>query len=186
MPSGEAFDLYSNINVEAPASRKKGSRRHPGESSSDPSKKKARTEDPPAPPPSKDTTPPLAPLDMTPPAPRNPSPPDQSGKTQVEAILNTAYNSANDKLMKLSRHRCSQEAFINGVLTMSTGWHRSEEIVAKHAEEIKTVEEILTKQLKAVEARHTEQLKAVEAKHAEQLRAAEEKNAKLGEELKNH
>ncbi|XP_062112753.1 early nodulin-like protein 1 [Humulus lupulus] len=84
MPSGEAFDLYSNINVEAPARRKRGSRRHPGESSSDPSKKRTQTEDPSAPPPSKDMTPPpapldptpAAPLDPTPPAPHNPSPPD--------------------------------------------------------------------------------------------------------------
>ncbi|XP_062093829.1 sulfated surface glycoprotein 185-like [Humulus lupulus] len=112
---GEAFDLYSNINAEGPASRRKVSRRHPVESSSDPSKKRARTEYPPTPPPSKDTTPPLAPLNPTPPAPldptpsapRNPSPPAQSGKTQAEAILNTAYNSANNKLKKLSRHRRS-------------------------------------------------------------------------------
>ncbi|XP_062119177.1 uncharacterized protein LOC133832918 [Humulus lupulus] len=75
---------------------------------------------------------------------------------------------------------------ITGVLTMSTGWRRSEEIVAKHAEEIKIVEERLTEQLKAVEAKHAEQLKEVEAKHAEQLRAAEEKATKLGEELKQH
>ncbi|XP_062103808.1 uncharacterized protein LOC133814922 [Humulus lupulus] len=213
MPSREAFDLYNNINVEAPASRKRGSRRHRGESSSDPSKKRARTKDPPAPPSFKDTTPPPAPLNPTPPAPlhsnplapRNPSPPNQSGKTQAEAILNTAYNLANDKLKKLSRHRRSQEAFRNvssmkiyqifshalnevliGVMTMNIGWCPLEEIVAKHAEEIKTVKERLVEQLKVVEVRHAEQLKVVEAKHAEQLRAAEEKAAKLGKKLKQH
>ncbi|XP_062080152.1 predicted GPI-anchored protein 58 [Humulus lupulus] len=76
MPSGEAFDLYSNPNATAPASR-----RHPGESSSDPSKKRAWTEDPPAPTHSKDMTPPPAPVDLTPPAPRNPRTPAQSGMT---------------------------------------------------------------------------------------------------------
>ncbi|XP_062114350.1 uncharacterized protein LOC133825420 [Humulus lupulus] len=213
MPSGEAFDLYSNPNATNFVSMRKESRRHPRESSSDPSMKRARIEDPPAPQPSKDTTPPPAPVDPTPPAPVDPtplapcnlSPPAQPGKTWTEAILSIAYNSANDKLKKLSRHRRRQETFSNvstmkvdqifsrtlnevlsGVLTMSTGWRCLEEMVANHAEEIKTVEERLVEQLKAAEARHAEQLKAVEANHTEQLRAAEEKNSKLGEELKNH
>ncbi|XP_062094108.1 uncharacterized protein LOC133800164 [Humulus lupulus] len=180
MPTGEAFDLYSNPNAMAPTSRKKVSRWHPRESSSDPSKKKAQADNPPAPTPSRDMTPPPAPVDLTPPAPRNPIPSAQSGKTQVEAIMNIAYNSATDRLKKLSRRQHSLEAFSNastmkGVLTMSTSFRHSEEMVAEHFEEIKTVEERLT-----------EQLKVVEAKHAEQLRAADEKIAKLGEELKQH
>ncbi|XP_062118730.1 vegetative cell wall protein gp1-like [Humulus lupulus] len=133
MPSGEVFDLYRNPNATAPASRKKASRRHPGESSSDPSKKRAQTENPPAPTPSKDMTSPLAPvdptppasvdptstvpIDPTPPAPPNPSPSTQSKTIQAEAILNTTYNSANDRLKKLLRDRRSQEAF-NNVSTM--------------------------------------------------------------------
>ncbi|XP_062119084.1 uncharacterized protein LOC133832806 [Humulus lupulus] len=205
MPSDDAFDLYRQPKTTAPASRKRGSMRHPGESNSDPSKKRARTEDPPAPIPSKETTPPApvdqtpppAPVDPTPPTTVNPMPPDQSGKTQAEAILNTAYNSANDKLKKLSRHRCSQEAFSNvssmkvkqipsrslneilsGVFTLSTNWRRSEETYAKHAKEIKAVEGRLIEKLKAVKDRHAQLL--------EELRAAEEKNAKLGGELKQH
>ncbi|XP_062114344.1 anther-specific proline-rich protein APG-like [Humulus lupulus] len=137
MTSGEAFDLYSKPKAKTSANRRKESRRYLGESSSDPSKKKAQTEDPPAPVPSKETTPPPAPdptppapFDPTPPAPINPMPPDQSGKTQGEVVLNTAYNLTNDKLKKLSRHRRNQEAFSNV----------SEEMSAKHAEEIKAIE----------------------------------------------
>ncbi|XP_062093793.1 uncharacterized protein LOC133799819 [Humulus lupulus] len=152
MPYAEAFNLYSNPNAITPTSRKKMSRRHPGESSIDPSKKRARIEDPSTPLPSKETTPPPAPIDptppapidLTPPAPRNPSPPAQPGKTHVEAIL-TACTSANDRLKKLSKHWRSQEAFSNvssmkveqiisrslneGVLTMSTSWRRLEEML---------------------------------------------------------
>ncbi|XP_062089293.1 uncharacterized protein LOC133795855 [Humulus lupulus] len=61
-----------------------------------------------------------------------------------------------------------------GILTVSTGWRRSEEMVPKHAEEIK-----------AVEGRLAKQHKVVEAKHVEELRAAEVKITKLEEERKN-
>ncbi|XP_062089291.1 uncharacterized protein LOC133795853 [Humulus lupulus] len=179
MNFGEAFNLYSNPKAKTPASRRKESKRYPGESSSDPSKKRARTEDPPTHVPSKESTLPPAPVDPTPPDPFdpippalvNPTPPDQSRKTQAEAVLNTAYNSTNDKLKKLSRHQCR-------VLTLSTGWRCSEETSAKHAEEIKAVKGRLAEQLKAVEDRH--------AQLGEELRVVEERNAKLGEELKQH
>ncbi|XP_062085487.1 proline-rich receptor-like protein kinase PERK8 [Humulus lupulus] len=102
MPSDDAFDLYSQPKTTAPASRKKESRRHPGEGSSNPSKKRARTEDLHAPAPSKETTPPPAPIDQTPlpapvdstppPAPVDQNPPDQSGNTQGEATINIAFN----------------------------------------------------------------------------------------------
>ncbi|XP_062104263.1 extensin-like [Humulus lupulus] len=91
MPFDDAFGLDSLPKATAPTSRKKESRRHPGESSSDPSKKRAQTEDPPTPVPSKETTPPpalidqtppLAPIDPTPPpTPIDQTPPDQSGNT---------------------------------------------------------------------------------------------------------
>ncbi|XP_062085943.1 vegetative cell wall protein gp1-like [Humulus lupulus] len=75
MPSDDAFDLYSQPKTTAPASRKKESRQHPGESNSNPSKKRARIEDPPVPVPSKETTPPPAPIDQNPsPAPTDPTP----------------------------------------------------------------------------------------------------------------
>ncbi|XP_062089581.1 uncharacterized protein LOC133796115 [Humulus lupulus] len=205
MTSGDAFKLYNKPKARTSASKRKESRQYPGESSSDPSKKRARTEKPPTPVPSKEITPPPAPIDPTPPtsidstplAPINPTPLDQSGKTQAEAVLNTAYNSANDKLKKLSSHRRSQEAFSNvssmkvkqilshslneilsGVLTLSIGWRHSEETSAKHAEEIKAIEGRLVEQLKAPEDRH--------AQLGEELRAAEEQSAKMGEELKQH
>ncbi|XP_062113945.1 uncharacterized protein LOC133824949 [Humulus lupulus] len=216
MPSDDAFDLYSLPKATAPASRKKESRRHPGESSSNPSKKRARIEDPPAPVPSKETTPPPAPVDQTlppalvdqtpPPVPVDSTPPDKSGNTQGEAIMNIAFNSANDKLKKLSRHRRSREAINNtgsmtvdqifscglnevlsGVLTLSTGWRRSEVMAVEYDKESKAVEERLGEQLKVAEAKHVEQLKAAEEKNAEQLRAAEEKitnwASKLQDEL---
>ncbi|XP_062113147.1 uncharacterized protein LOC133824287 [Humulus lupulus] len=202
MPSREAFNSYSNPNATAYANRRKESRRHPRESSRDPSKNRAWTEDPPAPLSSKDTTPhpasvdptPPAPVDPTPPTPHNQTPPAQPGNTKPEAILNTAYNSTNDKLKRLSRHRRSQEAFTNvSSMKVDKIFSRAlnevlsvKEMVAKHAKEIKIVKERLTEQPKAAEARHAEQLKAIEANHVEQLRETEEKNAKLGEELKQH
>ncbi|XP_062103452.1 uncharacterized protein LOC133814520 [Humulus lupulus] len=213
MTSDHAFDLYSLPKATTPASRKKESRWHPGESSRDPSKNRARTEDPPALVPSKENTPPPAPIDQTlplapvdqtpPPALVDSTPPDQSGNTQREAIMNIAFNSANDKLKKLSRHRCNREAISNtssmkvdqifsrglnevlsGVLTMSTSWRPLEAMAAEYAKESKAVEERLGEQLKVAEAKHAEQLKASEEKIFEQLRAAKEKNTKLGEELK--
>ncbi|XP_062114010.1 actin cytoskeleton-regulatory complex protein PAN1-like [Humulus lupulus] len=91
VPSKDAFNIYTNIDVEAPVSRKRGSRRHPGESNSDPSKKKARTVDPPTPTPSKDTTPPPAPRNPTPLAPRNTTHPEQSRKTQGVLTMSTSW-----------------------------------------------------------------------------------------------
>ncbi|XP_062100281.1 uncharacterized protein LOC133806174 [Humulus lupulus] len=199
-PTLEAFDLYTNPTFVTPASRKKSNRCQPGEGCSDPSVKRARTEDPPAPTPSKETTPPPSPTGQTPPAPidqnpsapANPSPATQPDKTLVEAILNSDCTSASDRLKKLSRHRHSLESFNNthtmpvgqllsrglnelltGILTVSTSWRCSEEVVAKKAEEIKAAEERLV-----------EEHKVVEAKHTEELRVAEAKIAKLEEELK--
>ncbi|XP_062114162.1 uncharacterized protein LOC133825200 [Humulus lupulus] len=194
MTSEEAFDLYRKPKGKTFASRRKESRRHPGESSSVPSKKRAKTEDPPTPVPSRETTPPpapvnptpSAPVDLTPPASVNPTPPDQSGKAQAKAVLNTAYNSANDKLKKLSKHRYSQEAFRNvssmkveqslsrslnerlsGVLTLSTSWPCSEETSAKHAKEIKVVEGRLAEQVKAADGEELKQHKEALAKVTE-------------------
>ncbi|XP_062080947.1 uncharacterized protein LOC133785727 [Humulus lupulus] len=199
-PTDKVFNLYTNPTTTTPASKKKSNRRQPREGCSDPSVKRARTKDPPAPTPSKETTPPPGPADQNPPAPTdqnplvvaNPSPAAQLDKTLVEAILNSACTSASDRLKKLSRHRIILESFSNsptmpvdqllnrglnelltGILTVSTSWRRSEEAVAKHAEEIK-----------AVEGRLAEQHKMVEAKHVEELQTAVAKISKLEEELK--
>ncbi|XP_062075293.1 uncharacterized protein LOC133779336 [Humulus lupulus] len=194
----KAFDLYTNPTTTTPASRKKLNRRQLGEGCSDPSAKRARTEDPPTPTPSKEATPAPGPADQTPPAPTNQNPPapanpslaTQPDKTQV--LLNSTYTSASDRLKKLSRHQRSLESFSNaptmsvdqllsrglnelltGILTLSTSWCRSEEVVTKQAEEIKAAEE-----------RPVENHKVVEAKYAEELQTAEAKIAKLKEELK--
>ncbi|XP_062089694.1 lysine-rich arabinogalactan protein 18-like [Humulus lupulus] len=76
MSAEDPFHLYSQPKTTAPASRKKESRQHPGESSSNPSRKRTRTEDPPIPIPSKETTSPPAPVDQTsPPTPVDQNPP---------------------------------------------------------------------------------------------------------------
>ncbi|XP_062100093.1 uncharacterized protein LOC133805965 [Humulus lupulus] len=76
MSAEDPFDLYSQTKTTTLASRKKESRKHPGESSSNPSRKMTWTEDPPVLVPSKDTTPPPAPVDQTsPPTPIDQTPP---------------------------------------------------------------------------------------------------------------
>ena len=104
MPSGEAFDLYADD--DAPLSRKRASRKHPGESSSNPATKKTRAEDPPAPPaaptPSKKTTPP--------PPPCNNLPSEQARQAPTNNLLSAA-NATQERIQRLSRHRRSQEAF---------------------------------------------------------------------------
>ncbi|XP_062093902.1 uncharacterized protein LOC133799930 [Humulus lupulus] len=160
----KAFNLYTNPTTTTPARRKKSNRRHPGEGCSDPSAKRARTEDPPTPTPSKEMTPPPGPADQTlpaptdqnPPTPTNPSPAAQPDKTLVEAFLNSARTSASDRLKNYPD--------TGGILTVSTGWRSSEEVVAKHAKEIKAAEGRLFKQHK-------------------ESRVAEAKITKLEEEL---
>ncbi|XP_062089687.1 uncharacterized protein LOC133796226 [Humulus lupulus] len=184
MSAEDPFNLYSELDPVAPASKKKGSRQHRGESSSNPPTKKARTGDPQTPVPSKETTPPPAPIDQSsppapkdqtlPPAPANKTPPapapaDQTPPDQIgEALMNMALNSA------------------KGVLTMSAGWRHSGALTAQYKKR-------LGEQLKASEDKHVEELNTAEAKYTKQLEAAEKKNvelleqkAKLAEELKQH
>ncbi|XP_062100873.1 predicted GPI-anchored protein 58 [Humulus lupulus] len=89
MDSENVFDMYCAPEVpEAPASKKKASRRHQGESSKAPSAKKSRTADPPANGSSTNATPPPSPLEQqTPPAPvgSTPSPPAPTDQTQQVA-----------------------------------------------------------------------------------------------------
>ncbi|XP_062086364.1 leucine-rich repeat extensin-like protein 5 [Humulus lupulus] len=166
MPTKKAFDLYTNTTTTTTSNRKKSNPRHPGEGCSDPSAKMAQTEDPPVPTPSKEMTPspgpadqnPPDPTDQNPPAPTDPSSPAQPDKTLPAPQLVTGCRNCPN----------------TGILTVSTGWHRSEEIVGKHDEEIK-----------AAEGRLAEQHKVVKAKHVMELQAAEVKITKLEEELKN-
>ncbi|XP_062075260.1 uncharacterized protein LOC133779300 [Humulus lupulus] len=170
MPSEYTFDMYAN--AEAPRSKKKASRRHPGESSSDHSKKKAQKEDPPVPTPFKTPPPKQEGRSLAttpPPPPRNSPPPKQAGRSVATELMSSAYNATHEKLQRISRHCRSQEAFSNlpplknsqvisrrlsevlsvSILPMSHSWHRAEETKAKHAEEIKACEE----KAKAVETK---------------------------------
>ena len=118
MPSEDMFDLYSA--PDAPASKKKASRRHRGECSKEPPAKKTRTEDLPVAGPSKNTTPPPSPLQQQSlPAPvgSTPPPPAPVDQTQPTAPTQTgddlsshALRSAKDRMTRILRHECSREA----------------------------------------------------------------------------
>ncbi|XP_062100895.1 uncharacterized protein LOC133806822 [Humulus lupulus] len=191
MLAEDLFDMYSKPDPVAPSNKKKGSRKHRGESSWNPPTKKARTEDPLVPFPSKETTPPPTPIDQTsplapvdqtcPPAPANQTPPthaDQTPPDQIgEALTNMVLSSAKDRLTKLSRHRHSREAISN------TDSMEVDQIFNR------ALNKVLN--LKVSEDKHAEELKTAEAKYTEQLEAAKKKNAelleqkaKLAEELK--
>ncbi|XP_062100536.1 uncharacterized protein LOC133806453 [Humulus lupulus] len=155
MPSGEAFDLYADD--DAPLSKKRASRRHPGEGSSDPARKKARAEDPP--------TPHVAPtpsMNMTPlPPPRNNLPPEQARKPSTNDLLSVA-NATQERIQRLS--------WVSSQWGMATAELRRK---AKFAEEVK-----------AVEARYAEKLKAAEEKSAklgEELKNHQEALVKITE-----
>ncbi|XP_062093620.1 protein IQ-DOMAIN 19-like [Humulus lupulus] len=190
MPSGNAFDMYAS--ADAPSSIK-----HPGESSGEPSRKRTRPEDPPAPALSRTTTPPPPPPHSTPPF-------EQPGISLATNLLNNAFNSTYEKLQKFSKHRRSQEAFVNlpplkhsqvlsrgitevlnGILTMSNGWCRAEEIEAIHAEEIKVAKGKVTSLSEELKRTQEELAKVIAAK--EKFKEASENNfkeaAKLQEDL---
>ncbi|XP_062103586.1 uncharacterized protein LOC133814671 [Humulus lupulus] len=202
MSAEDPFNMYSEPDPVTPASKKKGSRQHRGESSSNPPTKKAQTEDPPIPVPSKETTPPPAPVDQTsppapvdqtpPPAPADQTLPDQKGKTLEEALMNIALISAKDRVTKLSRHRHSRESIsdtdslevdqifsralnevLSGVLTMSTGWRRSEALNAKY-------EKRLGEQLKIAKAKYVEEA----SKLQDELTISRKENDELEERVK--
>ncbi|XP_062103834.1 lysine-rich arabinogalactan protein 18-like [Humulus lupulus] len=111
------FDIYSAPEApEAPSSKKKTSKRHPGESSKEPLAKKSRTADPSADGPSTNVMPPPSPLkQQTPPAPvgLTPSPPAPTDQTQQATpastggdITSRALRSVKDRVAKISKHEC--------------------------------------------------------------------------------
>ncbi|XP_062086236.1 classical arabinogalactan protein 9-like [Humulus lupulus] len=132
MPTDRAFNLYSKS-----ASKKKSSKRQPGEGCSNPSAKKARTGDPPTPTPTKETTPPpipvkettppptsvnqnppapveqtspAAPADLTPPASTDQTPAGRPKEASREDLTSVVLNSAKDRMTKITKHRRSREA----------------------------------------------------------------------------
>ncbi|XP_062118878.1 uncharacterized protein LOC133832569 [Humulus lupulus] len=201
MSAEDLFNLYSEPEPAAPPSKKKGSRKHRGESSSNPLTKKFWTADPPMPAPSKETTPPPAPIDQTspptpvdqthplapvnqpPPASGDQTPPDQTG----EALANIVLSSTKDRLTKLLRQRRSREAII-GTESMEV-----DQVINCTLNEVLSgvqtmsaswcrlgaltgqYENRLSEQLKASEDRHAEDLKSSEARHAEELKMVEAK-----------
>ncbi|XP_062103710.1 uncharacterized protein LOC133814814 [Humulus lupulus] len=194
MPSKEMFDMYSA--PDAPASKKKASRRHRGKCSKEPPAKKTRTKDPPAAGPSKNTTPPPPPLEQqTPPAPveSTPSPPAPVDQTQPSApiqigddISSRALRSTKDRMTRILRHERNQEAMartesmdVDQILNRALNELASAMLTVTSS---RLRSGVITEQSKSSEQRHAEELKAVEAKYAEQLEAAQKANAALVEE----
>ncbi|XP_062114032.1 uncharacterized protein LOC133825052 [Humulus lupulus] len=176
MDSENVFDIYSAPEApEAPSSKKKTSKRHPGESSKAPPAKKTRIAGPPADGPSTNVTPPPSPLEQqTPPAPveSTPSPLAPTDQTQQAAPASTggdisshALRSVKDRVAKILKHEHCQEAMLT--LTAS-----------------RLCSGAITEQSRALEQRHAEELKAAEAKYTEQLEAMLEEKNKLAEEVK--
>ncbi|XP_062080458.1 uncharacterized protein LOC133785223 [Humulus lupulus] len=205
MSAEDPFNLYSEFDPVAPASKKNGSRQHRGESSSNPPTKKAQTGDPPVSDPSKETTPPPAPINQSsppapedqtlPPSPANQTPPTPADQTPpdqtVEALMNMALNLAKDRLTKLSRHRRSQEAIgntdsmeveqiFNLVLNEVLSGVLTMSAVWRCSRALTAqYKKRLGEQLRASEDKHAGELKMAEAKYTKQLEEAEKKNAGL-------
>ncbi|XP_062089419.1 uncharacterized protein LOC133795949 [Humulus lupulus] len=198
MDSENVFDIYSALEApEAPLSKKKMSKRHPGESSKGPSAKKTHTADPPADEPSTNAAPPPSPLEQqTPPAPvgSTPSPPAPTDQTQQAAPASTggdissrALRLVKDRVTKILKHERCREAMA-GMETMDV-----DQILNRTLNEFASAMLTLTagqlhfgaitEQSRAVEQRHAEELKVIEAKYAEQLEAVLEEKNKLAEEL---
>ncbi|XP_062109672.1 uncharacterized protein LOC133821323 [Humulus lupulus] len=199
MDSENVLDIYSAPEApEAPLSKQKTSKRHPGERSKGPQAKKTRTASPPADGPSANVTPPPSPLEQqTPPTPvgLTPSPPTPTDQTQQAAptstggdILSRALRSVKDRVAKILKHERCREAmastetidvdqiltralneFASAMLTLTAGRLRSG---------------VVTEQSRTLEQWHTEELKAAEVKYAEQLKAVLEEKNKLAEELR--
>ncbi|XP_062103287.1 uncharacterized protein LOC133814329 [Humulus lupulus] len=173
------FNMYCTPEApEAPASKKKTSRRHQGESSKAPPAKKSRTADPPANVPSTNATPPPSPLErQSPPAPvgSTPSPPAPADQTQQAAPASTggdisshALRSAKDRMAKILKHKRCREAMagtktmdVDQILTCALNELASLEVAQKTnatllEEKDKLAEELREKQTaldKAVEQR---------------------------------
>ncbi|XP_062086079.1 predicted GPI-anchored protein 58 [Humulus lupulus] len=117
MDSECVFDIYSAPEAPAtPSSKKKTSKRHPGESSKVPQAKKPRTARVPKDGPSANATPPPSPHEQqTPPAPAGstPSPAAPTDQTQQAGhastggnITSRAFRSVKDRVAKIVKHDC--------------------------------------------------------------------------------
>ncbi|XP_062093572.1 uncharacterized protein LOC133799586 [Humulus lupulus] len=199
MDSENVFDLYSAPEAPvAPPSRKKTSKRHPGESSKMPQAKKPCTAGVPEDGPSETATPPPSPHEeQTPPTPvgSSPSPTAPTDQTQLVGpattggnITGRAFTSVKDRVAKIVKHDRYREAmaatetmdvdqnltralneFASAFLTLTAGRLRSGTI---------------TEQSRSLEQQHADELKAAEAKYSEQLTTMLKEKNKLAEELK--
>ncbi|XP_062086224.1 predicted GPI-anchored protein 58 [Humulus lupulus] len=165
----------------APVSKKKASKRHPGESSKMPQAKKSRTTGLPEDGPLANATPPPSPHEQqTPPAPAGstPSPLTPTDQTQQVGAASTgvditshAFRSVKHKVAKIVKNDHCREAmaatetmdvdqiltralneFASAFLTLTAGQLRSGAV---------------TEQSKSLKQRHADELKAAETKHAE-------------------
>ncbi|XP_062081226.1 uncharacterized protein LOC133786029 [Humulus lupulus] len=174
MESENVFDIYSALEAPvAPSSRKKTSKRHPGESSKVPQAKKPCNAGL-----SKDgslanANPPSPQEQQTPPAPARstPSPAAPTDQTQQAGpastggdITSRAFRSVKDRVAKIVKHDRFQEAMdVEQILNCALNEFSS---------------------AKSLEQRHADELKAAEAKYAEQLAAVLEEKNKLVKELR--
>ncbi|XP_062100063.1 lysine-rich arabinogalactan protein 18-like [Humulus lupulus] len=121
MDSEYVFNIYSAPEApKAPSSKKKTSKRHPGESSKMPQAKKARTVGPTVDGPSANATPPPSPLEQqtpTAPAELTPSPPAPTNQTQQASPASTGgdissrtLRSVKDRVAKILKHDRCREA----------------------------------------------------------------------------
>ncbi|XP_062074872.1 uncharacterized protein LOC133778870 [Humulus lupulus] len=194
MPSEDMFDFYSA--PDAPARKKKASRRHRGECRKDPLPKKAHIEYPPAAGPSKNTTLPPSPVEQqAPPTPvgSTPSPSAPVDQTQPAApaptgddISSHTLRSAKDRMTRILRHERNREAMA-GTELMEVDQilnHALNELAI--AMLIVTANRlrsgVITEQSKASEQWHAEDIKVVEGKYKEQLEVAQKANTALLEE----
>ena len=120
MDSENVFDIYSAPEAPAaPPSRKKTSKRHPGESSKAPQAKKPRNAGLPEDGPSANATPPSPHEQQTPPAPARstPSPAAPTDQTQQASLASTggditsrAFRSVKGRVAKIVKHDRCREA----------------------------------------------------------------------------
>ncbi|XP_062118421.1 uncharacterized protein LOC133832046 [Humulus lupulus] len=159
MDSENVFDIYSAPEAPAaPPSRKKTSKRHPGESSKAPQAKKPRNAGLPEDGPSANATPPSPHEQQTPPAPARstPSPAAPTDQTQQASPASTGGD-------------ITSRAFRSEMLTLTASRLRPSAVI---------------EQAKSLEQRHADELKAAEAKYVEQLAAVLEEKNKLAKELR--
>ncbi|XP_062093746.1 uncharacterized protein LOC133799763 [Humulus lupulus] len=192
MDSVNVFDIYSTPETPtAPPSKKKASKRHPGESSKVPQAKKPRNAGLPEDGPSANTTPPSPRKQQTPPAPAGTTPPPAAPTDQAHQvspastggdITSHAFISVKDRVAKNVKHDRCQEAmdvdlilnrtlneFTNAMLTLTAG---------------RLCSGAITEQAKSLEQRHADELKAAAEKYVKQLAVEFKEKNKLAEELK--